>query len=61
MHSRSRRRRAAPARDPRLRPFSTAVPEYADYNTADVAIEGTVDMATGTIDVQGRALTAAAA
>ena len=41
--------------------FSTAVPEYAGYNTAVVAIEGTVDMATGTIDVQSRALTAAAA
>jgi len=41
--------------------FSTAVPEYADYNTAVLAIEGTVDMATGTIDVQSRALTAAAA
>jgi len=41
--------------------FSTAVPEYAAYNTAVLAIEGTVDMATGTIDVQSRALTAAAA
>jgi len=41
--------------------FSTAVPEYADYNTAVVAIEGTVDMATGAIDVEGRALTAATA
>ena len=38
--------------------FTTAVPEYADYNTAVVAIEGTVDMASGTIDVAGRALTA---
>ena len=38
--------------------FTTAVPEYADYNTAVVAIEGTVDMATGTIDVAGRALNA---
>jgi len=38
--------------------FTTAVPEYADYNTAVVAIEGTVDMATGTIDVDGRALNA---
>jgi hypothetical protein len=38
--------------------FSTAVPEYSDYNTAVVAIEGTVDMATGTIDVVGRALDA---
>jgi hypothetical protein len=36
--------------------FTTAVPEYADYNTAVVAIDGTVDMATGTIDVTGRAL-----
>jgi hypothetical protein len=37
--------------------FRTAVPEYADYNTAVVAIEGTADMAEGAIDVQGRALT----
>jgi hypothetical protein len=38
--------------------FSTAVPEYAGYNTAVVAIEGTVDMAAGTIDVRGRAVAA---
>ncbi len=36
--------------------FATAVPQYADYNSAVVAIDGTVDMATGTIDVAGRAL-----
>jgi hypothetical protein len=35
--------------------FSTAVPEYAEYNTAVVAIDGVVDMATGAIDVAGRA------
>ena len=29
---------------------------FAAYNTAVVAIEGTVDMATGTIAVEGRAL-----
>ena len=36
--------------------FTTAVPEYADYNSAVVAIDGTVDMSTGSIDVEGRAL-----
>ena len=36
--------------------FTTAVPEYAEYNSAVVAIDGTVDMATGTIDVAGHAL-----
>lgn len=41
--------------------FGTAVPEYADYNTAVVAIEGMVDMAAGTIDVYGRAIESAAA
>jgi hypothetical protein len=41
--------------------FSTAVPEYAGYNTAVVAVEGTVDMTSGEIDVVGRALTTAAA
>jgi hypothetical protein len=40
--------------------FATAVPEYDDYNTAVVAIEGTVDMAAGTIDVLGRAIEAGA-
>ena len=34
--------------------FTTGVPEYAAYNTAVVAVEGTVDMSTGTIDVEGR-------
>ena len=38
--------------------FSTSVPEYAAYNTAVVAIEGTVDMATRTIAVTGRSRTA---
>ena len=37
--------------------FTTAVPEYSDYNTAVVAVDGTVDMSTGAIDVEGRALT----
>jgi hypothetical protein len=36
--------------------FTTAVPAYAAYNAAVVAIQGSVDMATGTIDVEGRAL-----
>jgi hypothetical protein len=40
--------------------FATAVPEYDDYNTAVIAIEGTVDMAAGTIDVLGRAVGAGA-
>jgi hypothetical protein len=34
--------------------FTTAVPAYAAYNDAVLAIEGTVDMATGQIDVEGR-------
>lgn len=34
--------------------FSTAVPEYAAYNAAVIAIDGSVDMATGAIDVAGR-------
>lgn len=38
--------------------FETAVPEYAAYNDAVVAVEGTVDMATGSIDVEGRAFDA---
>jgi len=40
--------------------FTTAVAEYADYNTAVVAIDGTVDMSTGAIEVEGRSLTPAA-
>jgi hypothetical protein len=40
--------------------FSTAVPEYAAYNTAVVAIEGTVDMATRALEIEGRTPTAAA-
>jgi hypothetical protein len=38
--------------------FRTAVPEYADYNDAVVAIQGTVDMATREIDVEGHAFDA---
>jgi len=38
--------------------FRTAVSDYAAYNDAVVAIEGTVDMATGEIDVEGRAFDA---
>jgi hypothetical protein len=38
--------------------FRTAVPEYAAYNEAIVAIEGTVDMAARAIDIEGRALNA---
>jgi hypothetical protein len=34
----------------------TAVPEYAAYNSAVVAIEGAVDMATRALTVEGRAL-----
>ncbi len=34
--------------------FETAVPAYAAYNSAVVAIEGTADMAAGTIDIRGR-------
>jgi hypothetical protein len=40
--------------------FTTAVAEYAEYNTAVVAIDGTVDMATGRLAVHGRALEPAA-
>ncbi len=36
--------------------FSTAVPEYAAYNTAVVEIEGTVDMLTRELEIEGRAL-----
>jgi hypothetical protein len=35
--------------------FSTGVPEYAAYNTAVLAIEGTVDMATRELVIEGRA------
>jgi hypothetical protein len=35
--------------------FSTAVPQYAAYNTAVTAIEGTVDMVTRALDIEGRA------
>jgi hypothetical protein len=36
--------------------FDTAVPEYAAYNTAVVAIHGTVDMLTRELEITGRAL-----
>ena len=36
--------------------FSTAVPEYAAYNTAVVEIEGIVDMLTRELEIDGRAL-----
>jgi hypothetical protein len=36
--------------------FRTAAPEYAAFNTAVVAIEGTADMAARTIDIRGRAV-----
>jgi hypothetical protein len=36
--------------------FTTAVPEYAAYNTAVVFIEGTVDMVTRELSIEGRAL-----
>ena len=40
--------------------FDTAVPEYAAYNTAVVAIHGTVDMITRELEISGRAVSAAA-
>ena len=39
--------------------FDTAVPEYERYNTAVVAIHGTVDMATRELEISGRAVSAA--
>jgi hypothetical protein len=36
--------------------FDTAVPEYAAYNTAVVAIHGSVDMATRELEITGRAV-----
>jgi hypothetical protein len=39
--------------------FDTAVPEYAAYNTAVVAIHGSVDMATRELEISGRAVSAA--
>jgi len=39
--------------------FDTAVPEYAAYNTAVVAIHGSVDMATRELGITGRAVSAA--
>ena len=38
--------------------FDTAVPEYVAYNTAVVAIHGTVDMVTRELEITGRAVTA---
>ena len=40
--------------------FDTAVPEYAPYNTAVVAIHGTVDMITRELEISGRTVSAAA-
>ncbi len=39
--------------------FETAVPEYAPYNTAVVAIHGTVDMNTRELEITGRAASGA--
>jgi hypothetical protein len=39
--------------------FETAVPEYAPYNTAVVAIRGTVDMNTRELEITGRAASGA--
>jgi hypothetical protein len=36
--------------------FDTSVAEYAAYNTAVVAIHGTVDMSTRELEITGRAL-----
>lgn len=36
--------------------FSTAVPEYAAYNTAVVAVAGTADMRSRTLAITGRAV-----
>jgi hypothetical protein len=36
--------------------FQTALPDYAEYNSAVVEIGGTADIAAGTIDIRGRAL-----
>lgn len=40
--------------------FDTAVPEYAAYNTAVVAIHGSVDMVTRELEITGRAVSPAA-
>ena len=40
--------------------FDTAVPEYAAYNTAVVAIHGTVDMITRKLQISGRTISPAA-
>ncbi|HET8757867.1 MAG TPA: hypothetical protein VFM58_17740 [Solirubrobacteraceae bacterium] len=39
--------------------FSTSVPEYSDYNTAVVAIHGSVDMATRELEITGRSVSVA--
>ena len=41
--------------------FDTAVPEYAAYNTAVVAIHGTIDLVTREFSITGRAVSAAVA
>ena len=40
--------------------FDTAVPEYAAYTTAVVAIHGSVDMVTRDLEITGRSVSAAA-
>jgi hypothetical protein len=40
--------------------FDTAVPEYSAYNTAVVAIHGSVDMVTRVLEITGRAVSPAA-
>ncbi len=40
--------------------FDTAVPEYAAYNTAVVAIHGSVDMTTRELEITGPAVSAVA-
>jgi hypothetical protein len=38
--------------------FSTAVPEFSEYNSAVVAIHGSVDMATRELEITGRDVSA---
>ena len=40
--------------------FDTAVPEFAAYTTAVVAIHGSIDMITRELEITGRAVSAAA-
>lgn len=39
--------------------FDTAVPEYAEYNTAVIEIQGSVDMAARELEITGRPVPAA--